>query len=155
MQKLIMGVVVVVVLLAGAWYFVARRSQGPTLPAPPPAAVPQAATPPAPAPTPPVAPSATPQPTQREVTIEMTASGFSPQTVTIAVGTAVRFLNRDTVDHWPASAPHPIHNICPNLDARQAVKPGQSAIFTFQVAKECPYHDHLNPAVHGTIIVKP
>ncbi|MFY9462350.1 MAG: hypothetical protein WAP51_04070, partial [Candidatus Sungiibacteriota bacterium] len=95
------------------------------------------------------------QPAANEVTIEMLPDVFSPQTLTIAVGTTVRFVNKDKVDRWPASGFHPTHQICPGFDSKGSMKPGASYRFTFTEAKQCPMHDHLNPAIRGTIVVNP
>jgi plastocyanin len=83
----------------------------------------------------------------------MTANGFSPADLAIKVGDTVMFKNDDTRDHWPASDPHPIHNICPGFDALGGVPPGGNYSYTFTVAKQCPFHDHLMPRTKGSITV--
>ena len=89
-----------------------------------------------------------------EVTIEITHAGFSPPFIPIPSGTTVKFVNSDTVPHWPASDPHPAHTECPGFDALRPVPPGGSYVFTFNDVKTCHYHDHLNPAVKGVIMVQ-
>jgi hypothetical protein len=43
-------------------------------------------------------------------TIEITAEGFKPDSVTIQNGDTVRFENKDSKPRWPASDPHPVHS---------------------------------------------
>lgn len=95
-----------------------------------------------------------PTPTPAAVIIEITSVGFSPASVTIAPGTTVEFVNKDTDSHWPASAVHPIHNVCPGFDALRGLVQDESYSFTFTEQKECPYHDHLRPSLKGTIRVQ-
>ncbi|MBI2099042.1 hypothetical protein HYT45_01345 [Candidatus Uhrbacteria bacterium] len=91
--------------------------------------------------------------TGNEVMVEMTANGFNPPAFDIQVGTTVKFVNKDTVAHWPASGVHPTHQLCPGFDALKPIPPGESYSFTFTVAKTCPMHDHLNPGTRGSITI--
>jgi plastocyanin len=86
-------------------------------------------------------------------TIEITASGFSPATVSVKKGTTVIFVNRDTTPHWPASGMHPTHQLCPGFDALRGLQTGESYRFTFNDVKECPFHDHLNVSLRGKVTV--
>lgn len=83
----------------------------------------------------------------------MTASGLQPANLTIKVGDAVVFENRDTRQHWPASGVHPTHLLCPGFDALRPMSPGETYSHTFTEAKECPMHDHPIPTLMGKIIV--
>lgn len=87
-------------------------------------------------------------------TVEMTIQGFVPATLEIPVGTTVVFVNKDTEMHWPASGVHPTHQICAGFDSLKGVESGKSYSYTFTTAKTCPYHDHMNPGLKGTIVVK-
>lgn len=100
-------------------------------------------------------PSANSNTSIKEETILMTHQAFSPQTLTIPVGTRVRFINKDTADRWPASGAHPTHEICPGLDSLHSLKPGASYVFTFNQIKICPIHDHLDPTIHAVINITP
>ena len=91
---------------------------------------------------------------QTPVVIEFTSGGFSPATVTVSRGTTVRFVNRDSVMHWPASGVHPAHQVCPGFDALRGLANGEAYEFTFGASKTCPMHDHLNPATRGSIVVE-
>ena len=87
-----------------------------------------------------------------KVTIEMTEEGFSPKTLNIKAGDTVVFHNSDTVNHWPASAVHPTHEILPEFDALGPIKHGDSYEFTFSQKGEWKYHDHLNPTLWGVVV---
>lgn len=120
----------------------------------------QAAQPPAP-PAPPQQPAVA-----SEKTIEITAAGFSPSTLTVKSGDAVVFVNKDTAQHWPASAMHPTHTLYPEpggcigskFDACKGLAQGESFSFVFNHVGSWKYHDHLNccsdPAFFGTIVVE-
>ena len=105
-------------------------------------------------------PTPTPTPTgvsgaiPKTVKVEMTSAGFSPKEISINIGDAVQFINKDIRDWWPASGVHPTHQVCPGLDALKDIKPGDSYSHTFSTAATCPMHDHLKPSFFGKIIVK-
>jgi len=100
--------------------------------------------------------------------IEITSSGFTPKTLTISKGETVTWINKDTEEHWPASANHPTHTVYPGsniekcgtieqagiFDACRGVPPGESWSFTFNEAGTWGYHDHLQSSLTGKIIVK-
>ncbi len=88
-----------------------------------------------------------------EVMINMTATGFEPATVTVKKGTKVTFVNKDTVPHWPASAPHPTHTDLPGFDALKGIATGASYSFTFTQVGTWKFHDHLIPNKFGSVIV--
>lgn len=87
------------------------------------------------------------------VNISMVAQGFSPSEIKIVKGTTVTFTNNDTVQHWPASGPHPAHTLYPGFDALKGLNQGESYSFTFNKVGVWPYHDHLKPTLYGKIIV--
>lgn len=95
-------------------------------------------------------------------TVEITANGFNPSTLTIAKGTTVTFTNTDTNPHRVASNPHPVHTDYPTtggcvgstFDSCANIAPGESWSFTFDEVGTWGYHDHLNPGTTGTIIVE-
>lgn len=103
------------------------------------------------------------QPTSiTENTVEITYSGFSPNTLTINAGDTITFVNKDTNPHWPASAIHPTHTAYPEsggcigskFDACKALSQGETFIFKFNQKGSWKYHDHLNPSLTGTITVQ-
>ena len=102
--------------------------------------------------------------------IEITSSEFAPETLTISKGETVTFINKDTEEHWPASAMHPTHTFYPGsdiakcfddetdkstlFDSCSGLSEGESWSFTFNEVGSWGYHDHLNANLHGKIIVE-
>ena len=95
-------------------------------------------------------------------TIEITASGFNPTTLTINAGETVTWINKGSSQAWPASAVHPTHKSYPEtggcigskFDACKRLKQGEAYSFTFNQKGAWKYHDHLNSGSIGTIIVQ-
>lgn len=87
-------------------------------------------------------------------TITITDSGFSPTSLTIAVGSTVTFKNESNASVWPASDPHPTHTNVGGFDAKKGLKRGESYSFTFTKSGTVMYHNHLNPGVSGSIVVQ-
>ena len=104
----------------------------------------------------------------KEVIVEITSAGFSPNPITINKGDTVAWLNLDTEDHWPASATHPTHIVYPGsgiqkcgtaeqaniFDACKGLSQGEIYSFVFNEVGEWNYHDHLNPSRFGKVIVQ-
>ena len=102
------------------------------------------------------------------VAVNITESGFNPQQITIAPGTKVIFQNAGLSAHWPASNKHPTHRDYPGsgiekcaseengsiLDACRALKPGEEYAFTLTQEGEWAMHDHLNPGLLFSVVVK-
>ena len=94
--------------------------------------------------------------------------GFSPETVTIPVGTKVEFVDRSTEnDMWVASAQHPSHTTYDNTSATVHCAPGYtgpapfdqcstgtSFVFVFDKTGTWKYHTHKNASAFGTIVVQ-
>jgi plastocyanin len=87
--------------------------------------------------------------------VRMKADSFEPSTLTISKGETVEFENESGDDKWPASNVHPTHELYPGFDAQEPVLDGDSYEFTFDRTGRWGYHDHLNPDIQGTIVVKP
>lgn len=85
-------------------------------------------------------------PSGEEVTVAIDDTGFIPQTVSIAVGTTVVFVNNGQALHWPASDTHPTHEILPAFDAKHGLQTGEKYSYTFGQVGDWPCHDHLMPA---------
>lgn len=85
--------------------------------------------------------------------VSITVTGFSPATVSVAVGGSVIFMNDDTAQHQVASMPHPLHTLLPSLNGAVL---GAGGTFTaaFTQAGTFSYHDHLNPGLTGTVVVR-
>jgi plastocyanin len=94
--------------------------------------------------------------------IRITAAGFAPSMLAVRAGETVTFVNNDSTAHWPASDIHPAHGAYPQqggcigsaFDACRALAQGETFSFTFNHRGTWGYHDHLNPALKGTIIVE-
>lgn len=78
--------------------------------------------------------------------VEIKASGFVPTAVTVNAGDTVRWTNRDTVNHQVVSDTG--HFVSPIL------RPGRSYSRTFDEGGTFRYHDGLEPAEKGRIIVR-
>jgi plastocyanin len=79
----------------------------------------------------------------KDVTI--TKNGFSPGTVTVATLDAVRWTNKDTVNHQVVSDT--------GAFASPILRPNQSFTFTFRASGTYRYRDALEPAERGTVRV--
>lgn len=88
--------------------------------------------------------------------VEITDIGFKPSTLEINSGDTVKFVNRGNRDHWPASGVHPTHELCPGFDAFHGLIHNEeySYTFNFKAPRICPVHDHLDPTLKGTVIIK-
>lgn len=91
---------------------------------------------------------------QTKNTITITSQGFNPPTITIKKGESVTWVNNDTVNHQVNSDNHPTHLLYPILNKVGLIKPSESKSLTFDTAGTYTYHDHLNAALVGKIIVK-
>lgn len=90
---------------------------------------------------------------QGQNTVTLTSSGFSPATLTIKAGDAVTWVNNNGANATVNSAPHPAHTDYPPLNLG-VFADGQSLSLTFNKAGSYKYHNHLNSAQFGTIVVE-
>ncbi|MBI4894231.1 MAG: hypothetical protein HY833_00650 [Candidatus Aenigmarchaeota archaeon] len=100
--------------------------------------------------------------------VEMSSSGFSPDSLTVKAGETVTFLAVDGSNRWPASAFHPTHTVYPGsniekcgtsekdaiFDSCGGIADGKSWSFTFGEKGSWNYHDHDDSKVFGKIIVE-
>lgn len=105
-----------------------------------------------------------------ENVVEMTSTGFVPETITVSAGETVTFVNRDAVKRWPATDIHPTHTVYPGSDIKncfggeaeissmfdscRGLEPGETYRFTFTEVGTWDYHDHLNAGFGGTVVVR-
>lgn len=102
-------------------------------------------------------------------TVNFTASGYSPATLTIKQGDTVKWVNlagNGTTFTWPASDDHPTHKDYPGtdnakcgqneklFDACNSLGLNATFEFTFNVKGTWNYHDHLNSGLMGIIKVE-
>jgi plastocyanin len=95
----------------------------------------------------------TQQVTSGEQDITLTKDGFSPNTITVKVGTLVKWINNSGGVGDVDSDPHPIHTSYPPMNFGQFSN-GSSVELVFDKAGTYHYHNHLNPSQKGTIVVK-
>lgn len=91
------------------------------------------------------------------IEIIINLQGLSQNNLTIKVGDTIKFLNKDSVLHWPASDPHPNHTLCPGFDSLHGLKQNESFSFVFDKKMVCSFHDHLHSRDNnfsGVITVK-
>lgn len=92
------------------------------------------------------------KPLPKEVTITLGKEGFKPNTVTIQVGSAVRWKNvsgdKQTVnsDDYPTNQKHKELNF-------GIFNAGSSVVYTFTKPGRYRYHNQLHPEQKGEIIV--
>lgn len=86
-------------------------------------------------------------------TITFDGNSFSPETLTISAGDTVTVKNDSSRTIQFESDPHPAHTSNTELNV-DTIRSGQSKSFTTTLTGTFGYHDHLNPGVTGTIIVK-
>lgn len=99
--------------------------------------------------------TATPAPTATNSanTVTLTATGFNPDTLTVKVGTTVTWVNKSGEEATVNSDPHPTHTLWPFLNLG-SFSDGGSLNVTFDKAGTYTYHNHLNPSERGTIVVE-
>lgn len=86
--------------------------------------------------------------------VKLTDNGFEPNTLTIKSGETVKFENASSDDAWVASNVHPTHLLYRGFDEKKPMVSGGSYSFTFTKVGSWGYHNHLEPEVQGTIVVK-
>lgn len=87
--------------------------------------------------------------------VSITDEGFVPETLKVAPGQQVQWINEDTTSHQVASDPYPDHSDLPSLFAERPITQNGRYFYTFEDGGEYTYTDQLNPAkYHGTVIVE-
>ena len=84
-------------------------------------------------------------------TVTYSDSGFVPDSLVVAVGTTVTFIDQSGNTMWVGSDPHPVHSDHPAFDQRQT---GESYSFTFTETGTYNYHNHMFPTHTGVVIVE-
>ena len=103
------------------------------------------------------APTPTPPPATGGTTITISANGVSPNSLTVAPGTRVSFVNTNSRAHDMNSNPHPEHTQCPALNVG-FIQPNQTLqTQNLNTVGTCGYHDHNQPtntSLQGTIRIQ-
>lgn len=98
-------------------------------------------------------------------TVRYTDNGFSPESMTVPVGTTVTWINQSSGEMWVGSDEHPSHTNysgtsrsehCPDTDNSnfdQCAR-GNTFSFTFTKAGSWDYHNHVGSEDRGTIVVE-
>ncbi len=86
--------------------------------------------------------------------IQITPTGFVPNTISVVHGTKVIWVNQDVLPHRVAADPYPTHSQLPALYAPKALGQKETYSFTFTKSRTVQYHDDLQPMWQGVIVVK-
>jgi plastocyanin len=90
-------------------------------------------------------PTTGPDAAPSEPTVRVTARGFEPPTVVVAVGGRVRFENSDDRSHSIRSNPIDTHADCPPINEVGLLVPGQAKVTgLLPQSRTCSYHDELS-----------
>ena len=92
-------------------------------------------------------------PKETIVNVNFTSSGFDPKTVTIKTGTRVIWVNKSGAAATVSSAVHPTHQAYPPLNLGE-FPDGSSVQLVFDKPGTYKYHNHLNSAQTGTVVVE-
>lgn len=102
--------------------------------------------------TPYTAPTATAQPVQTNA-VTITATGFEPSNISVALGTSVTWTNQSGADVSINSSPHPQHTDFPFLNIG-VIKNGETKSLIFDTAGRFTYHNHFKPTEYGIVNVQ-
>jgi plastocyanin len=91
--------------------------------------------------------------TVTQTEIQITASGFSPNTTIVKVGTRIVWKNVDAAPHAVASNPYPANSSLPGLRSRTILPQGSYSYVTTKAAV-IQYHDNTQPTHNATIKVE-
>lgn len=157
MNRNSIGVIIVLVIVAGGWYLISKAPEGES------STVPTSQVP--------VIDNTTPDTIVETkvsgATVRYTDQEFSPETITIARGETVTWVNQSSKNMWVASAAHPTHMVYDGtslkdhcvagaeapFDACRAFSPDEPYTFTFDKVGTWKYHDHIDASKRGSVIV--
>lgn len=143
MYKTWFGILIVIVLLiAGYFLFNRYRSAYRAPTAPSPVTTQSTTIPESPTPT----STASPTLQNQNSKVDIKDMSFSPDSMTVKVGTKVTWTNNDTV-------PHTVTSNINEFDSK-TLQPGESFSFTFKKAGTFPYRCSIHTFMNATIIVK-
>ncbi len=93
-----------------------------------------------------------PKPLPKEVTVTLDKNGFTPNSITIKVGSAVRWINKSGSQETVNSDNYPTNQLHKELNFGLFAN-NSSVSHTFTKAGSYGYHNQLNPKQRGTITV--
>lgn len=140
-RSVLVGIVVLVVLAAGAWYIIKKPSYKAPSSGNGTSQSSQSST----------APSGSSQNAADTITYD--GNGFSPASLTVQSGATVTIKNTSSETVQFQSNPHPTHTDDTDLNVG-AVNPGSSQTFTVTKKGTFGYHNHLNPSQQGSITIQ-
>jgi len=85
--------------------------------------------------------------------ILLNEDGFQPNEITILKGQSVTFQTTRGKIFWPASDPHPAHDVVPTFDPLLPIEPNETWTYTFDEVGSFKFHDHLAPSYRGVVHV--
>lgn len=85
--------------------------------------------------------------------VTYTDTGYAPNSVTVKKGSIVTFVNESTRGMWTTSDLHPTHQLLPGFDQKAAAGKGGTYEYTFDKVGTWTYHNHVNAADKGTVVV--
>jgi len=88
----------------------------------------------------------------KEVTVTLNKEGFTPQTVTINIGSAIRWKNMSGTQQTVNSDNYPTNQVHKELNFGEFAS-SSSVVYTFTKSGIFGYHNQLNHQQEGKIIV--
>lgn len=82
------------------------------------------------------------QTTSEKFIVEITDTGYMPQTLEIPVGATVEWVNKTNEPHRIAANPQPDHSSFPALDSVEPIGPDATYSFTFSEKGTYVYNNH-------------
>jgi plastocyanin len=85
--------------------------------------------------------------------VTITEDGFTPSELHIQQNDTILFKTTVKTAFWPASDPHPTHDIYPEFDPQEPIDADKTWSFTFAKAGTWKFHNHLDPSERGIVYV--
>lgn len=83
--------------------------------------------------------------------VTYTAAGFTPNVLSVPLGTRITFKNATNETMWPEADPYPSRSDYPEFNAGKEYGPGESFVFQFDREGTYGFHDRQHPSQVGTI----
>ncbi|MCL5073785.1 MAG: cupredoxin family copper-binding protein [Actinobacteria bacterium] len=140
----LVGIIILIIIIIAGFYFFGRSNvtppsriiSNPTITMQP-SAIPVTSSP--------TMPSTSPASQSQSSKVDIKNMSFSPDTMTVKMGTTITWTNNDSVPHTVTSDN--------GLFDSKTFQPGDTFSFTFKQAGTFPYHCSIHTFMHGTITV--